>query len=182
MCSWGWASLTPETCRAGLKRSINGICCILLVAYIVVLMKRSLTNIKLLDTGSTKGLFYRQGKKMFGIKRLQPHNFSHLGRIACCSAPNSRPPATKALHTIRGNNTSIVPSSWWWAYKCPKHVDQIISAIKHSVASSLYSSLRLYYDARTNIHKIYLNSFTLQRVPFPLPCKELLDRCEINCK
>jgi len=22
------------------------------------------------------------------------------GRIACCSAPNSRPPATKALHTI----------------------------------------------------------------------------------
>ena len=34
-CSWGWASLSPETCRAYLKRSINGICCILLVAYIV---------------------------------------------------------------------------------------------------------------------------------------------------
>ena len=33
--SWGWASLLPETCRADWKRSINGICCILLVAYIV---------------------------------------------------------------------------------------------------------------------------------------------------
>ena len=66
------------------------------------------------------------------------HNFPHPGRIACCSAPNSRPPATKALHTIFGNNTR---SSWWWVYKCPKHVDQIISAIKHSVASSWFPSL-----------------------------------------
>ena len=40
------------------------------------------------------------------------------------------------------------------AYKCPKHVEQIISAIKHSVASSWFSSLRLYNDARTNIYKI----------------------------
>ena len=77
-------------------------------------------------------------------------------RLACCSAPNSRPPATKILHTICGNNTSIVSSSWWWAYKCPKHVEQIISATKHSVASSWHSSLRLYYDARRNIHQIPL--------------------------
>ena len=28
--------------------------------------------------------------------------------IACCSTPNSRPPATKILSTICGNNTSIV--------------------------------------------------------------------------
>ena len=34
-------------------------------------------------------------------------SFLHPGRIACCPAPNSRPPATKALHTICGNNTSI---------------------------------------------------------------------------
>jgi len=27
-CSWGWASLSPETCRADLKRSINIIFCI----------------------------------------------------------------------------------------------------------------------------------------------------------
>ena len=39
-CSWGWASLSPETCRADLKRSMNGICCI------VVLMMHDLTNIK----------------------------------------------------------------------------------------------------------------------------------------
>jgi len=71
-------------------------------------------------------------------------NFPHPRRITCCSAPNSRPPATKALHTICGNNTSIVSSSWWWAYKCPKHVEQIISAINHPVATSWFSSLRIY--------------------------------------
>jgi len=86
--------------------------------------------------------------------RLKSQNFPHPGRIACCPAPDRRPPATKALHTICGSNTSIVSSSWWLAYKCPKHVEQIISAIKHSVASSWFSSLRLYYDARTNIHQI----------------------------
>ena len=89
------------------------------------------------------------------IVRLESQNFPHPGRIACCSVPNRRPPATSALHTKCGNNTSIVSNSWWWAYKCPKHVEQIISAIKHSVASSWFSSLRLYYDARTNIHRIF---------------------------
>ena len=73
-------------------------------------------------------------------------SFPHPERIA----------ATSALHTICGNNTSIVSSSRWWAYKCPKHVEQTISAIKHSVASSWFSSLRLYYDARTNIHQIHM--------------------------
>ena len=58
-----------------------------------------------------------------------------------------------SLHTLCGNNTSIVSRSWWWAYKCPKHVEQIISAINHSVASSRFSSLRLYNDARTNTHQ-----------------------------
>ena len=67
-------------------------------------------------------------------------NSPHPGRIACCPAPDRRPPSTKALHTIRGNNTSIVSSSWWWAYKCPKHVELITSAINHSVASSWFSS------------------------------------------
>ena len=49
-CSWEWASLSPETCRAdsnrSIQRSINGICCIFLVAYIVVLMTHVLTNVK----------------------------------------------------------------------------------------------------------------------------------------
>ena len=83
------------------------------------------------------------------------HSFPHPGPIACCRAPNSRPPATEALHTICGNNTSIVSSSWWWARKCPKHVEHIISAIKHSVATSWFSSLCLYfimiYTIRTEI-------------------------------
>ena len=38
-------------------------------------------------------------------------SFPHPGRIACCSVPNSRSPATKALHTACGSNTSIVSSS-----------------------------------------------------------------------
>ena len=39
---------------------------------------------------------------------------SGAGRIACWPAPDFRPPATKALHTIGGNNTHIFSSSWWW--------------------------------------------------------------------
>ena len=38
-------------------------------------------------------------------------SFPHPGHIACCPAPDRRPPATKALHTICGNNSSIVSSS-----------------------------------------------------------------------
>jgi len=79
---------------------------------------------------------------------------------SCSSSfPHCRPPATKALHTICGNNTSIVSSSWWWAYKCPKQVEQIISAINHSVASSWFSSLCIYNDARTNIYQIDIIQF-----------------------
>ena len=85
----------------------------------------------------------------------ESQNFPHPGRIAYCFARNSRPPATKALHTICSNNTSTVSNFRWWAYNCPKHVEQIISAINHSAASSWFSSLRIYNDARTNIHQIH---------------------------
>jgi len=37
---------------------------------------------------------------------------------------------------------------------CLKHVEQITRAINHSVASSWFSSVRVYNDARTNIHQI----------------------------
>jgi hypothetical protein len=92
------------------------------------------------------------GGRLLGVEQqvMRPgwrklcETFPHPGRIACCSTSNNRPPATKALHTICGNNTSIVSSSWWWAYKYPKYVEQIIIAIKCSVASSLFSSLRLH--------------------------------------
>ena len=86
-------------------------------------------------------------------------SFPHPGRIACCSAPNSRPPATNALHTICANNTSIVSSSWWWAYKCPKHVEQIIIAINHSVASSWFSSLRINNVEITIFGTVLVNIF-----------------------
>jgi len=83
----------------------------------------------------------------------QSHNLPHPGPIACCSDCNSRPPSTKALHTICGNNASIVSSSWWWAYKCPKHVEQITSAINHSVISNWFSSLRQPYKTLQNSYE-----------------------------
>ena len=50
----------------------------------------------------------------------------------------------QAMRPDCGNNTSVVSSSWWWAYKCPKHVKQVTNAINHLVASSWFSSLRLW--------------------------------------
>ena len=47
-------------------------------------------------------------------------------------------------------------------YKCPKHVEQIISAVNHSIASSWFSSLRLHNDARTNIYKKNVGPHTSQ--------------------
>jgi hypothetical protein len=38
---------------------------------------------------------------------------------------------------------SIVSSSWWWAYKWPKHVEQITRSINYWVASSWFSSSRI---------------------------------------
>ena len=52
-------------------------------------------------------------------------SFLHPGRIACWPASDHRPPATKTLHTIRGNNTSIISSAWWWTYKCPKILSRL---------------------------------------------------------
>ena len=44
--------MSPETCRADLKRSINRICCKLLVTYIVVVLTHGLTNINYFKTVS----------------------------------------------------------------------------------------------------------------------------------
>jgi len=82
--------------------------------------------------------------------------------------PCTGPPITtiKTSHTICGNNKTIASSSPWWAYKCPKHDEQIISAINHSVAYSWFSSLRIYNEARTNIHQILIYGFFLfSRIP-----------------
>ena len=59
----------------------------------------------------------------------------HPSLLSCTRPPT---PSNQTLHTIGGNNTHIVSSSWWCAWKCPKHVEHIISAINHSVASSWF--------------------------------------------
>ena len=49
-CSWKWANLLPETCRADWRRLINEkSCCILLVAYIVVLVMHGHTDVRFMD-------------------------------------------------------------------------------------------------------------------------------------
>ena len=59
------------------------------------------------------------------------------GRITLSSTPDQLLEKTTAQNTIRSNHCIILLSSWWWAYWCPKHVEQAIrSAIKTSVASS----------------------------------------------
>ena len=102
-------------------------------------------------------------------------SFPHPGRIACCSAPDHRPPANKAVHTKCGNNTSIVVSSRGWAYNCPKHVEQIISAINHSVASSWFSSLRICLSNLLKSDKFQLFETHKNRV-----CCVLLEMCELQ--
>jgi len=47
-----------------------------------------------------------------------------------------------------GNNTSIVSSSWWWAYKWPKYIEQIISAITSSWFSSVRREQRVPFRTR----------------------------------
>ena len=89
-------------------------------------------------------LYSIQRCKDYCIINWWSNNFRHPGHTACCPAPDRRPPPTKALHTTCSNNASIVSSSWWWAHMCPIHVQQIISAIKNSVASSWFSCLGLY--------------------------------------
>ena len=84
----------------------------------------------------------RPGRGMLHDVHVVQHPSSWTNKLLLCTWP----PATRnqVLHTIGGNNTHIlvVSSSWWWANKCPKHVERIISAIKHSGTSSWFSSLR----------------------------------------
>ena len=106
----------------------------------------------------------------------ESHNFPHPWRIACCPAPDHRPkqlpssrthsllsctwPPTTSNQGITHHMRQLhkysleflvmgiyVPETCWADYKCSKHVEQIISAIKHSVASSWVSSLRSFKES-----------------------------------
>jgi hypothetical protein len=52
--------------------------------------------------------------------------------------------------------TSIVSGSWWWAYECPKHVEQIIRTISHQVTSSWFFFSPYIDDARTHAYQILI--------------------------
>ena len=45
------------------------------------------------------------------MQSSMPRNIPHLEGIAGCPVPDLQQPATKASHTIGGNNTHIVSSS-----------------------------------------------------------------------
>ena len=88
----------------------------------------------------------RPGRGMLHGSVVQyPYSWTHS------LLPGTWPPTTsnQARHTIGGSKTRIVSSSWWWAQKCPKHVEHIKSAINHSVASScfFFSSLRVFLSS-----------------------------------
>ena len=57
------------------------------------------------------GHLYAHHQELEAILATQSHNFPHPGRIACCSAPDRRPPTTNVLHTICRNNIIIVSMS-----------------------------------------------------------------------
>ena len=61
------------------------------------------------------------------------------GLIACCPVPDLPTTSKRELYTTCHTN-SIVAGCWWWAYSCPKHVEQTTSSIKHCVATSWFSS------------------------------------------
>jgi hypothetical protein len=73
-----------------------------------------------------------------GCCSTESSNIPHPESIADCPASDLQQPTNKASRTIGSNNTHIVSSSWWWTWKCPKHFEHIISAIKHSVTSSWF--------------------------------------------
>ena len=79
---------------------------------------------------------YAPGKRDVARLAVVQHPSSWTGSLVPCTwHPTTR---NQALHTIDSNNTHIVSSSWWCAEKCPKHVEHIISAMNHSVASSWF--------------------------------------------
>jgi hypothetical protein len=91
------------------------------------------------SSGPQDMCYYCLGCWLLGV-RCRAAGCASRKRDADSLLPCTWPPTTsnEALHTIGGSNTHIVSSSWWWAYKCPKHVEHIISAINHSVASSWF--------------------------------------------
>ena len=75
------------------------------------------------------------GRRMLHDGVVQHPSFWTHSLLPCTWHPTTN---NKALHTIDSNNTHIISSSLWWAQECPKHVEHIISAIKHSVTSSWF--------------------------------------------
>jgi hypothetical protein len=85
------------------------------------------------------------GGQMQGSRRHQQSYIPHPGSIACCPVPDLRQPATKASHTIGGNNTYNLellmmgiemPETRWAYYKCNKQFSGIYLVLLY--ANQLY--------------------------------------------
>ena len=91
------------------------------------------------------GHLYAHHQELETILVLLPHMVCNVsvagGRRSGAGQQAMCPGWGKLLEQLPSTRTH---SSWWWAYKCPKHVEQITSAINHSVALSWFSSLRIY--------------------------------------
>ena len=94
------------------------------------------------------------------VARLRRATSLFLDSLLPCSWPPTT--SNQALHTIGGSNTHTYSLELLiMVIEVPEHVEHIISAINHSVVSSLFSSLRICNDARTNTHQAnsLVNSF-----------------------
>ena len=105
------------------------ICCThnLLIMFRAHVHHQKLETILVLLSHMVCNAFVAGGRRSgAGQQAMRPGWGQLLEQLPCCPAPDRQPPATKALHTICGNND-----------------DGNMSAINHSVASSWVSSLRI---------------------------------------
>ena len=136
MCTWGWASLSPETCRAdsnrSIKRSINENCCILLVAFIVDLMMHGLTNIKFtcddLESQVEAKRFsshphWEQRKDSTGLLFLEGINTVGISFVFICMCYFT------TCHYVRIHG--VIGRVWWTATWKACYKDELEALLKH---------------------------------------------------
>ena len=127
--------------------------------YMCVFAAYGVRSLAALCRGSCAG---QQGVRP-GRVLLHPSSWTHT-LLPCTWPPTT---SSQVRHTIGGKYTHIVYSSWWWAKKCPKHVENIISAM-HTVTSSwffFYTSKYLTYRTFiTKPVKKYMNTLKRRKI------------------
>jgi len=113
-CTWRWASLSPETCRANsnrsIKRSISGNCCILSIAYTIV-QQIHIDKIR---------MFYHILRFITYLFRslLRPLSACFTRILIKCNYSINK--TTYAIWAI----VAFYRCSWWWSLNRPNQVGE----------------------------------------------------------